>query len=551
MRPFLLLLIPTLALIAADAAPGLAVWDAGSGTIGTEPGARGLAVRPGTTLMVSPDSPARIVLPGTANGYLTLAAGSTVTLVERRVSGSGTTAAELLITITTGAVAVGGDIAPRFSAVRLRGLASESVAAPGVALAVEANQGAGDTVVALDGPVGTGPLPGKANGWQAVAERVTLAPRTMVTIDPQRGVGEPVPAPRRPQLTGPVASRPGLRNQVAESVQAVDAWTLDAAARDLGLPDPAWWTAPPALGHPSNAAAAPAAARSWSALVQLSGFSDSNPNGVATDLGAGVADTALSLYGDARWTCWSEQDYAVRLQAVGGLVHYRGVMVTDEGGVEHDSRDKNQQLLGLNAALIRSGETLDWSLGFGGGASAEDGQDRRALRLNGDLGGRLDEDVYAVLNLGWAHSRIHPTQSEEADYTTRLATARPALAVGLSSSSWSSIVEASVLCSDSRSTVAADDFAALRPGISWTARMGRLDLGLTGRAEFIRYRAVRATSETTLARETVSQGIATADWWFVDWWSVGLFGSYLRFGSNQDLSAYTQTQVGARTTLHW
>ena len=70
-------------------------------------------------------------------------------------------------------------------------------------------------------------------------------------------------------------------------------------------------------------------------------------------------------------------------------------------------------------------------------------------------------------------------------------------------------------------------------------------------AEFIRYRALRATSETTLARETVGQGIATADWWFVDWWSVGLFGNYLRFGSNQELSAYTQTQVGARTTLHW
>ena len=541
-RSLLLILLPTLALTAAEAAPGLAVWDAGAGTVGTEQGARGVDVRPGMTLAVGPDGPARVILAGTGNGYLTLAAGSTVTLAERRIESNGTTAAELLITISAGAVAVGGEIAPRFVAVRLRSIASETVAAPGVGVVVEADRASGDTVVALDGPVVTGPL--SANGWQAVAERVTLVPQSVVVVDLQRGVGEPTPAPGRPQLSGPSATRPGLRTQATKPPPSVDAWNLDVAARDLGPADPAWWTSPPVI---------PAATedKTWSVLVQVSGFHDSNPNGVATDLGGGTADGAGSLFGDARWTCASAGDCSLRLQAIGGLLRYRGVQSTDDAGVQHDSRDKDQRQFGVNAALIQRGQVLDWSMGVGGEAYADGEQDRRAVSLNGDVGWQVDEDAYAVLNLGWNHSQIDPSASGTVDYNTQGVTARPALTVGLPGTDWYSSVEVSLLYTDSSSAFAEDDFYALRPGVACINRLGHLDLGLSARCEFISYRALRARTETTLARETVVQATVTADWWTTTWSSVGLFGNHLWFDSNQALADYTQSQVGVRSTLHW
>jgi hypothetical protein len=554
-RTLLLTLIPTLALIAADSAPGLAVWDAGAGTLGSEPSVRGVGVRPGIQLSVAPDGPARIILPGTANGYLTLAAGSSVTLTERRIDGKETSTAELLVTISAGAVAVGGDIAPRFVAVRVRGLVSETVAAPGVGLVVESDQKLGDTVVALDGPVGIGPLPAKANGWQAIAERVTLDARTMVVIDPQRGVGEPIPAPGRPQLVGHADSRPSLSTLVKTApasgdLTSSDLWTLDVAARHLGPADPIWWTAPPA---PPEAAAA---AKSWSALVQVSSFYDSNPNGVASDLGGGNSDGALSVFGDVRWACWNDGSYSVLLQAIGGGLGYRGVKSTDDLNVQHDSQDKNQYQAAINAALVRNGEQLDWSVGVAGQITDDAKQDRRLVRLSGDVGAQLSEDAYAVLNLGWASNRIDPSTASSANnatgaYTAQVATARSALVLSWSGNGWSSNLETSLLYTDSHSDVAADDFYALRPGVSYLHRLGRLDLGLAVRGEFITYRAARAMSETMLAEETVVQTTLTADWWATATWSAGLFGNHIWFDSNQQLADYTQTQVGVRSTIHW
>ena len=556
LRAFLLTLIPTLALMAADPSPGLAVWDAGAGTLGSEPCVRGVGVRSGTPLIVGPDGPARIILPGTANGYLTLAAGSTVTLAERRIDGKATTSAELLVTISAGAVAVGGDISPRFVAVRLRGLVSETVAAPGVGLVVEADRMLGDTVVALDGPVGIGPLQAKANGWQAVAERVTLDPRTMVVIDPLRGVGEPIPAPGRPQLIGRADSRPSLSTLVKTApasvdVRSVDAWTLDVAARNLGPADSVWWTSPPA-----PPAASASAKKSWSALVQVSSFFDSNPNGVATDFGGGKADGALSVFGDVRWACWNEGSYSLLLQAIGGGLLYRGVRYTDDVNVQHDSKDEDQYQVGINAAVVRNGEVLDWSVGVAGLSTDDASQERRLVRLSGDVGAQLSEDAYAVLNLGLADSHIDPSTGGAAvggtaDYTARVATARSALIIGWSGGGWSSNLDASLLYTDSHSAVAADDFYALRPGVSLLNRLGRLDLGLEARSEFINYRAPRATTELTLAQETVVQTIVTADWWTTTTWSVGLFGNQIWFDSNQQLADYTRTQVGVRSTLYW
>ncbi|MFM2090545.1 MAG: hypothetical protein RLZZ127_1034 [Planctomycetota bacterium] len=555
LRSTLLALAPTLALLAADA-PGLAVWDAGQGTVGAEPGVRGAGVRPGASLVVGADGPARVVLPGTANGFLTLAAGSTVTLSERRVAGGGATAAELLVTIAAGAVAVGGDPAPRFVAVRLRGGASETVAAPGVGVAVEADPALGDTVAAIDGPVSTGPLPGAANGWQAVAERVVLEPRTLVVVDPRRGVGEPVPAPRRPQLAGAAASRAALRAVVAGTASATGAaapvvtgWTLDQAARDLGLADPVWWSAPPAVPAQPGAAEPPPA-RSWSAMVQLSSFLDSNPGGVAADLGGGETDLGLSLYGDARWRCWSAGSYGLHLQAVGGLVRYQGERSVDGAGVAHDSRDEDQEQVGANAALVDQGRGLDWSLGVGGSLSSDGSQDLRIARLTGDVGGKMDKDVYAVLNLAWARGWVDPAAAGEDDYATRVVTARPALITAVPGA-WPWTLEFSLLYTNSRSTAAGDDFYALRPGVSGSGRVGRIDLGLGLRGELIAYRAPRAATETDLARETVVNATATADWAATDWCSFGLFGNCLWFDSNQPLAAYSQTQVGVRTTLHW
>jgi len=366
----------------------------------------------------------------------------------------------------------------------------------------------------------------------------------VVVVDPQRGVGEPSSASGRPQLAGPSTSRPGLRTQVTAAPPSVEAWTFDVAARDLGPADPAWWTSPPAI---------PAATeeKPWSALLQVSGFYDSNPNGIATDLGGGTADSAWSVFGDARWTCWTEGDYAVRLQAVGGLARYHGEQHTDSAAVQHDSRDKDQHQVGVNAALIQGGRVLDWSVGLGGAGYADDSQHRKVLRLHGDVGYRVDENAYAVLNLGWAHGSIDPSASGEADYTTRSVTARPALTVALPGTAWSSSVEVSLLYTDSSSVVAADDFYALRPGVSCFSQLGRLDLGLSVRYEAIAYRAPRATTEVSLAREAVVQTTVTADWWTTPRWSVGLFGNQVWFDSNQALADYTQTQVGARSTFHW
>ena len=542
-RSCLLTLIPTLVLTAADAAPGLAVWDAGVGMVGTEPGAPGASIRPGTALVVGDAGPVRVILPGTGNGYLTLAAGSSVVLAERRIEGSGTVAAELQISISTGAVAVGGDLAPRFTAVRVRGGASETVAAPGVGVVVEADRVSGDTVVAIDGPVSTGPLPVNANGWQAVAERVILAPRTVVVVELQHGVKEPAAATGRPHLNGSSASRPSLRKQVTEVRASVDSWALDVATRDLGPANPAWWAAPPANPGATTD-------KAWSGLVQVSGFYDSNPNSVATELGGGKSDIAGSLFGDARWICVSKGDYSVRVQALGGLVRYSGVEHTDDLDVAHDSRDKDQRQAGVNAALIQTGQLLDWSMGVGGQAYGDGSQKRRAISLNADVGCQV-ADAYAVLNLGWSNSRVDPSTGDTADYTTQGVTARPAVTFSLPGTDWSSSVEVSLLYTDSRSKEPKDDFSALRPSVSWNNKLGRLDLGLAGRYESISYRAPRATTETLLARENVLQTTLTADWWTAAWWSVGLFGNYIRFDSNQPLADYTQSQLGARSTLIW
>jgi hypothetical protein len=240
----------------------------------------------------------------------------------------------------------------------------------------------------------------------------------------------------------------------------------------------------------------------------------------------------------------------VHLQAVGGLVRYQGGRSVDAAGVEHDGRDEDQEQIGVNAALVGQGLGLDWSLGLGGSVSSDESQDLRAARLTGDLGGQVDEGIYAVLNLAWTRGGIDPVAAGEDDYTTRVLTARPAVVMALPTP-WPSTVEFSVLCTDSRSAVADDDFHAFRPGVSGSSRVSGLDLGLAVRGEFITYRSPRAVTETDLARETVLQAAATADVPATDWWSLGLFANILWFDSNQPFADYTQTQVGARTTLHW